>query len=242
MHDLAGPLTGISGSLSLLAKEPLSEAGQRRLSIGQRATDKLDDLIQGILDIFAAEVEGLSRFSGETMNLAELLLCAERVLETLASAVALRDIAVGLSGAPAISSSLRVGAEPDRLERVLYNLVQNALRHSPAGSRLRVTIGAENSGIRIAVQDEGPGVAPDLRSNLFQKLIRGEGKRGKAGLGLYFCRIMIDRWGETIGYTTGTPGGAIFWFVLPESSPLNGTDMTPVQQKGTDGRSENIDR
>ena len=53
---------------------------------------------------------------------------------------------------------------------------------------------------------------------------------------------MIERWGETIGYTTGTPRGAIFWFVLPESSPLNGTDMTPVQQKGTDGRSENIDR
>ena len=121
------------------------------------------------------------------MSLSELLLCAERVLETLASAAALRDIAVGLSGAPSISSSLRVGAEPDRLERVLYNLVQNALRHSPAGSRLRVTIGAENSGIRIAVQDEGPGVAPDLRSNLFQKLIRGEGKRGKAGLGSIFA-------------------------------------------------------
>ncbi len=242
VHDLAGPLTGISGSLSLLRKEPLSEAGERRLSIGQRATDQLNDLIREILDVFAAEVEGLSSFSGATISLSDLLLCAEQVLETLAPTATLRDIELNLSCAPGVSPSFQVVAEADRLERVLYNLVQNALRHAPAGSPVRVTVGPGDSGLRIAVKDEGPGVAPDLRPKLFQKLLRGEGKRGKAGLGLYFCRITVERWGGKIGYTTGTPGGAVFWFVLPESSPPSSTDTTPGREKATDGRLDNTDR
>ncbi len=221
VHDLAGPLTGISGSLSLLSKEPLSEAGQRRLGIGQRATRQLADLIRGILDVFSAEVEELTSLSIQPESYPDLTVYAERVAETLAPAGALRDIEIKLSLAPTLPAPLRVIAEGDRLERVLYNLVQNAIRHAPPQSRVRLAVDADGSGIRVRVEDLGPGVAPDLRARLFQKLIRGKGKSGKAGLGLYFCRIMVERWGGQIGYTPKKPRGAIFWFILRPGTPLD---------------------
>lgn len=66
----------------------------------------------------------------------------------------------------------------------------------------------------MTVEDEGAGLSPDIVNRLFQKFVQGKGKTGRAGLGLYFCRITVESWGGTIGYTLRQSGGSRFWVRL----------------------------
>jgi K+-sensing histidine kinase KdpD len=90
----------------------------------------------------------------------------------------------------------RVVGEKSRLERVLTNLVENALRHSPRGSTMTIGVREEQGGVLTTVDDEGPGVSQELAEHLFQKFVQGNHKTGRVGLGLYCCHITIERWGE----------------------------------------------
>jgi hypothetical protein len=114
-----------------------------------------------------------------------------------------------------IAADWKVVGEKLRLERVLTNLVENAFRHSPPDST--VTVGLEDDGnfILLSVDDDGPGVPQDISKNLFQKFSQGKDTSGRAGIGLYFCRITVERWGGTIGYSPRGEGGSRFWFRLP---------------------------
>jgi signal transduction histidine kinase len=109
-----------------------------------------------------------------------------------------------------------VTGEETRLFRVLSNLVDNALRYSPRGGVILLSLRREGRMVRVSVEDDGPGVAADLLPRLFDKFARG--RTGGAGLGLYFCRITIERWGGEIGYEPRERGGARFWLRLPAAS------------------------
>jgi signal transduction histidine kinase len=78
-----------------------------------------------------------------------------------------------------------------------------------------VSIAADEAGVLVTVEDEGPGVPPELMDAIFEKFSQAQAQPGKAGLGLYFCRITIEGWGGTIGYSQRATGGARFWFRLP---------------------------
>jgi K+-sensing histidine kinase KdpD len=85
----------------------------------------------------------------------------------------------------------------NRLERVPTNLVENALRPSPRGSTGTIGVREEQGGVlTTTVDDEGPGVSPELTEHLFQKLEQGSHKTERISLGLYFCHITVERWGE----------------------------------------------
>ena len=112
-----------------------------------------------------------------------------------------------------------VVGDPSRLERVIFNLLENAIRHSPVRAAVRVGIIANAAGVLVTVDDEGPGVPPDLVGTVFEKFSQARANTGKVGLGLYFCRITIESWGGTIGYTPRATGGAQFWFRLPHAAP-----------------------
>src|SRR5262249_29258347 len=103
-----------------------------------------------------------------------------------------------------------------RLRRIFGNLVENALRYSPAGSA--VTLGVEDEGgsLRGYVDDAGPGLPEgEDAGRLFALFAKGNERGGKAGLGLYFCKNTIGRWGGTVGAETRPGGGSRFWFRLP---------------------------
>jgi signal transduction histidine kinase len=78
-----------------------------------------------------------------------------------------------------------------------------------------VNIAADEADVLVTVDDEGPGVSPELVDAIFEKFAQARAQPGKAGLGLYFCRITIQGWGGTIGYSHRATGGARFWFRLP---------------------------
>jgi signal transduction histidine kinase len=113
----------------------------------------------------------------------------------------------------------KVVGEQSRLERVIFNLVENALRYSPAGAVVTVGVAQVESDVLVAVDDEGPGIPPDVLGTLFEKFAQGQGRQGKAGLGLYFCRMTVEHWGGSIGCTPRATGGTRFWFRLPKPTP-----------------------
>ncbi len=216
VHDLAGPLMGIKGLFTLLAREELSEAGRRRLKIGDQASQKMEQLVQEILRVFSAEVETLESFSMDPADAPDLRACLGSVAETLQPAAQLKEILLEVD-APGEGDELKVAGESLRLERVLFNLLENALRHSPSGGRVRVQVRAGGDKVYVAVSDEGSGVEAERAPLLFQRFMQGKRRSGKAGLGLYFCRIMVERWGGRIGYEPRESGGSRFWFELPRA-------------------------
>ncbi len=215
VHDLAGPLMGIKGGFELLAAEPISEQGRKFLEIGLRQANKQETLIREILQAFSAEVESFQNFSIEPENAPDVVVAAREVIESLSPAFELNQVSLRLD--PNLDASLdwKVVGEKLRLERVISNLIENALRHSPANSTVTVGCYDEGENILVAVDDEGPGIPPEVAPTLFQKFSQGKKGRGKIGLGLYFCRITVEHWYGEIGHSPRDKGGTRFWFRLP---------------------------
>ncbi|MBD1934195.1 MULTISPECIES: sensor histidine kinase [Cyanophyceae] len=217
LHDVAGQLTGINCCFALLAMENLTAKGRDRLEIGKRQSIKQEMLIQEILKAFSAEVKSLEDFTVDSAQAPDAVRCAREVVEALLPTFSLNKRILQLEPNIDMAQDWKVVGENSRLERVLFNLVENAFRHSPLGSTVTVDVNQDGEFILFTVDDEGPGVPEDISKNLFQKFSQGREKSGKAGLGLYFCRITVERWGGSIGYSTRPQGGSCFWFRLPRA-------------------------
>ena len=215
VHDLGGQLTGIKGGFELLANEEISAQGREFLEIGLRQVKKQEELIGEILRAFAAEVESLESFSVDLDKAPNLLLAAHAVSEALSPAFALNEVKLLIETSPHPTADWKVVGEQSRLERVISNLMENALRYAPAHST--VTFGCRDEGDKVlaTIDDQGPGIPPELVDSLFQKIVQGKKGRGRIGLGLYFCRMTIENWGGEIGHLPLERGGTRFWFRLP---------------------------
>ncbi len=213
VHDLRGPLSGMVGTMSLLKSRKLDpERSTELLELGLEQARSQEALLRAILDAFAAEVESLQAFESEARHAPDLLAALGRALEAYAPAFEQNGVR-GESHVPQDLEEARVVGEPSRLERVLYNLLENALRHSPEGGTVRVTVRGLEDAFELSVEDEGPGVPPELEPGLFQKFHKGR-RGGAVGLGLYFCRSTIETWGGAIGYERRSEVGSRFWFRL----------------------------
>ncbi len=215
VHDLVQPLTGMKGCLALLNEEPLSSKGARLVELAVRQVRKQESMIQDILHVFAAEVAGINGLRDAATEAPDVGLCAQSLVDTFAPTFALAQVQVQCDSQVDWTADWRVVGERSRLERVLANLLENALRYSPRGSRVTVTVKDEGNTVLTTVEDNGPGIPVSLQKQLFQKFVRGKDRSGKSGLGLYFCRITIEGWGGTIGYNSRHTGGTSFWFRLP---------------------------
>jgi len=215
VHDLAGPLTSIMLCLSLLKFENLSVGGRRYVDLGMRQATKQERLIRQILDIFAAELGALQAYTTDPNQAPDALLCASEVMEAFIPDCTPKGMRLVLDSSIEMTADWKVVGEKSRLDRIMCNLVENALRHGPAGSSVTIGIRREAEYVLISVDDEGRGIAPDLAGKLFDKFAQGRERGGKAGLGLYFCRVIVEHWGGSIGYSPRPGGGSRFWFRLP---------------------------
>lgn len=217
IHDMSGPLAGLKGYLELLGKEPLSGTGTEFLEICRRQVARLDKLVHEILDAFSAEMDAQD-FSIAPHEAPDVLFVTLDVIKSLLSTALMNKINLLLNPTIDQSQDWKVFAEKSRLERVLFNLIGNALWHSPEGGVVEVNLESLPDGIRISVNDNGPGISPDYVHNLFQKFAQGKERRGKLGLGLYFCRLTVEHWGGHVGYQPRPEGGSTFWFELKRPS------------------------
>lgn len=218
VHDLAGQLTAIKCCFDLLSFQNLTPKGIEYLEMGKKQAVKQEMLIRDILNAFSAEVEALEAFTLDPDQAPDALACANEVVETLLPTFAASKMDLRLDANVNPELDWKVVGEKSRLDRVFTNLVENAYRHSPPNSAVTIDLKDEGDYTLISINDRGPGVPPAMSNNLFKKFSQGRNKVGKAGLGLYFCRITVERWGGKIGYSPRTNGGSKFWFRLPKPS------------------------
>jgi signal transduction histidine kinase len=215
VHDLATPLHSVLGALSLLAELPLGELPLKWANIALQAANRQRDLIRDILAVFAAEYRSLVSIPDRAAA-PDLCKVVEQVLTEAEPAARARGVTLSsrLGTAPS-----RVIAEEPRLHRVLANLVDNALRFSPADGQVVISCEREADELLVHVEDDGPGVADEVRARLFERFARDR-ERGGTGLGLYFCRITVERWGGAILYQRRREGGSRFSLRLRAGPPV----------------------
>jgi signal transduction histidine kinase len=115
---------------------------------------------------------------------------------------------------------LTVVADRRRVEEIVTNLIENAVRYSPAGRPVRIRLQPQPDVARVEVIDRGPGIAPEDRTRIFDRFYRAARDRPHRGhhglgLGLYVAREMVERHGGAIGVDATPGGGSTFWFTLP---------------------------
>jgi signal transduction histidine kinase len=218
VHDLRSPMVSAHSGFQLLEAENLSPAGRRTLDIGMKELERQERLIRSILDVFAADIKGLRR-ADATLSTTDVLDCARAVVESFTSVYELQRVDLELDVADELAASWQVAGDRMRLIRVYGNLVDNALRHSSAGAKVRIVISREAETVLVQVEDEGPGVPAAIADRLFDRFTQVGSSRGTMGLGLHFCRITIEGWGGEIGFDNRPEGGARFWFRLNTIEP-----------------------
>jgi hypothetical protein len=214
IHDLAGPLAGITGTLQVLEGEELPPQAARFIELAHRAARQQALLIEDLLATFRAETGALDAVDPDPANAPDAIACAREVLDALIPAFASRRIDGVIRVEPGTPDRVLVSGEKGRLERIFHNLIQNALRYSPARGTVTVGFQREDAAVKVTVDDDGSGIPPEVVPTLFQKFVRGGVNRGKSGLGLYFCRISVEQWGGAIGCDPRPEGGTRFWFRL----------------------------
>ena len=121
--------------------------------------------------------------------------------------------------APDVGSA---SGDRSRIQQVLVNLIDNAVKYSPSGGEVSVSTVASSEGVRVEVRDQGIGIPPAEQTSIFEKFYRGslEGEQVRAGtgLGLYICRELVQRMGGTIGVESDPGSGSTFYFELPRAA------------------------
>jgi signal transduction histidine kinase len=216
-HELRSPLTAITGYTdTLLHDGPWDETTQREfLEVVALSASRLAALVDNLLDAATLEA-GALRLQREPVRVERI---AERVL-------AQRRL---LSGNCTLHLETRPGlpladADPLRVEQVLSNLVDNAIKYSPGGGAIHVRVAAEQppgSGVSISVSDHGLGIPAEHQEHLFERFYRvdGGGRAVKGvGLGLYICRSLVESHGGRIWVESKPGSGSTFIFTLPSVS------------------------
>jgi len=114
---------------------------------------------------------------------------------------------------------LLVSLDPRRITQVLNNLLQNALRFTPKGGQVRITMACRDQGVTIQVQDSGEGIPPDALEQVFDRFYRTDQSRarekGGSGLGLTIARGLVQAHGGTLTASNAPEGGAVFTIYFP---------------------------
>lgn len=184
------------------------------LTIAQENADRMARLVDDILDLARIET-GRLELHPELFELVPSIQAALKQVENLAIA---KGIALTFSPfSPGEKGErLEVMADRRRIEQVLVNLLENAIKFTPSGGRVEVEAAELGGEILVWVADTGPGLSPDQTEKVFEKFYRGEGPGAGTGLGLYICKALVEGHGGRI-WAEGEAGkGSRFCFTLPK--------------------------
>jgi len=218
-HELRTPLTVIGGCLSTLLTEwnRLSPSEvQQLLKDALLESESLSHLIENLLELSRAQAQQLALYS-------ELIDVESLVRETIHK---VKRQAPSHRFVTSISSEpMLMHADPLRIERILYNLLDNAAKYSPPGSQIKVSAKAEPERLVVGVSDRGKGLSSSEQARIFGPFQRLENSRPDqargAGLGLMVCRRLVEAHGGEIWVESKKGRGSTFFFSLPRRK---GTD------------------
>jgi len=226
-HELRTPLASMRGLTQLLAGFQLSETERSRVAeLLQTEAGKLESLVEVLLDLERLPLRDFDATAG-VFSLGTLV--RERI-EFLRAGTN-RELILQESG-PAADAPVR--GDPALIERVIDNLVGNALKYTPPPAPVVITVGSDGGQATLDVVDRGPGIAATDRQRIFQRFVRGSTAAGTQGLGLGLAMVTeIARWhGGTISVDDATGGGARFRVRLPFASATAAERRSPGSRGG----------
>jgi len=210
-HELKTPVAVLKSTLqSLLQRPRTSEDYQEGLEHSLEDLERLEQLLQWMLRLARAEqwAHGALRRDLQTID---LTVTCEEAVERIRHLAEDRHTTIHLHK----NGQLPFRADPEDLQLVWCNLLENAVRYSPENGAVEMVIDSANGHARITCQDHGPGIAPDDLQHIFERFYRGESSRARAtggfGLGLAIAKALVEAYGGTI---------------TAESAPGKGTRMT----------------
>jgi len=220
-HELRTPIGALQALLENLA-DGVEPPDPRTLRIALAQTERLGRLVAQLLD--------LSRMESGAQPIAPVPFPVRPLLER-----ALQECALGDHGSVRLRVSVQPGdlaahGDPERVHQVVANLLENAVRHSPAGSGVEVRARRSANGVTIEVIDEGPGIPEQDADRVFERFYRADAARatsdGGAGLGLAIARWIVDLHGGEIHPERREPHGCRMVVTLPGAHP---THPSPVR-------------
>lgn len=214
VHELKTPLASMRNLTQLLAGFDLTEPERRRVaSLVESETGKLQSMVHGLLDLERLPLRDFES-SSSVVDIGDLVVSRIEFLR------ASTDRALVVSSEPA----LRARADAALVERVVDNLVGNALKYSPAPSAVSVAVRRAGSGVVLEVEDRGSGIPESERERIFHRFIRGSTAAGTEGLGLGLAFVAeVVRWhGGTVSVEPASAGGSRFRVAFP---------MAPAQMR-----------
>ncbi len=216
VHDLRAPLSGMLLSLGMLEEDlegVVDDTSMEDLRAVADSARLLASMVNDLLDINRME-------AGEMPLHRRPTLIADVVDQVRRSLGGLLD---DRTFEHTVDPSLMVDCDGDVMRRVLTNLVDNALKHTPRSATVQLVVARGEGSTRIEVVDNGPGIPIAFKERVFEKFgqvtTRRSRTRSSTGLGLTFCKLAVEAHGGTIGLESELGVGATFWIDLPDPPP-----------------------
>jgi signal transduction histidine kinase len=217
-HEIRTPLTSIRESVNLIAEEVMGDINERQrrfLLIASRELERITILLNHLMQISRLEA-GAVEIHQREIDLCEFVLGA---ISRLVPAAEAKDMSIHSDIAPGISN---FQCDPDNLQQVLLNLLGNAIKFSPQGSEILVSVRRDDKGkasnLVFSVTDAGPGIPDAEQALVFHKYYRASGVRDEVdgvGLGLSISKYIVEAHGGEIGVCSNPDVGSTFSFTLP---------------------------
>lgn len=223
-HELRNPLAVIRTNLDVALADPDASAEdlRRTAEVVQKSTERIGRLVDDLL-VYARK--GSLSMAREPLDAAEVVIEAAAEFEAPA-----RERGIRLDRV--VETGLWVEGDRLGLGQALANLLANAVRLAPEGSTIRLSAGREGPWVWLAVQDEGPGIAPDDQDRVFQRFWRGDPRAGRdagrSGLGLTIVRQVAEAHGGVVKLVSEPGDGSAFAIWLPAHAAPSGSAPTPA--------------
>ena len=202
-HELRTPLTSVLANLDFLAETLDGEQGDAAAS-ALRSSQRMRRLVQDLLLLARADARRAAPH--QPLDLGQVLVEAAAELEPVTNGHTLTVDA----------PHTEVDGARDELHRLALNLMENAIKHTPTGTHIRASIVHRAGSVLLVVEDDGPGIVPELRDKVFDRFVRGEGDRGGSfGLGLSIVRAVAESHGGHVGLHSVEGQGTRFAVTLP---------------------------
>ena len=211
-HELRTPMTGVLGAAKTLLRQDVDFSAEQRLELLEMIATQATRLSQVPEEVLLASSVDSGSLRVETLPVD----IQEVVRETVKAMRARLPETVSL--VLRTRSSAKAAGDRDRIQQVLVNLLDNAVKYSPAGGRVVVSTRQLQSSVRVAVSDQGIGIPLQEQPRVFEKFYRSDPHltrgTGGTGLGLYICRELVERMGGRIGVRSEPNRGSTFFFDL----------------------------
>jgi CheY-like chemotaxis protein len=238
-HELRTPLNAILGWTQLLQMEKPADEMAHGLDVIERNARAQTKLIEDLLDVSRIST-GKLRLSTRVVPVADTIEAAADVVKTTASA---KGVEIKIDPP---SHTLRVVADPDRLQQVIWNLISNAVKFTPARGTVRVDAAQVGAHVQIRVSDTGLGIDPDFLPFVFDRFRQADStstrSHGGLGIGLAIVRHIVELHGGTVSaQSRGEGHGSVFTVTLPITAGAQLPAETSEPQNGNGAPARNGD-